>query len=191
MKNSLVFFAILLALALVLAACTTQEATNEPGEVTALPTVATEAATVTQEAGEAALTPTAASEGNTPTPEAGGTAAIPETGSGVAGAPDDLDDILRVLRAVGANVELGDTVEQDFTSIPGQILRINGEEVQIFTYDTAEALQAQASQLAEQTDPEREPQFYTLGNMLVRYVGREPGVRSLLENVLGARAAGR
>ena len=47
---------------------------------------------------------------------------------------------MRVLRETGATVELGDPVEEDRLSVPGQIIRINGEEVQIFTYNSVEEL---------------------------------------------------
>ena len=206
MKNRSILFTILLGLALFSAAC----ATNEPGEVTSLPTVSINEGTATEAAAEVVTTPTGAADGSTPAPEAGepdmtstfsvesatpaqgegATAGTPEMGAGVAGVPDDLDEVLRVLRATGATLELGDAVEQADLSVPGQILRINGEEVQIFSYDSAEALEAQASQLAEDGNPEDEPHYYKLGTMLVRYIGSDPGVRDLLEDVLGAQAAG-
>jgi hypothetical protein len=50
--------------------------------------------------------------------------------------------------------------------------------------------EADASRLARQGDPEAEPHFYKLGNMLVRYIGDDTLVRDLLEDVLGAQAAG-
>jgi hypothetical protein len=98
--------------------------------------------------------------------------------------------MLRVLRTAGATVELGDAVENELLSISGQSVMINGEEVQIFTYASAEELETVASQVADEGDPEDEPHFYKLGNMLVRYIGSDPGVRDLLEDVLGAQAAG-
>ena len=136
------------------------------------------------------MTPTPFGDSGTPATEAGGSAGIPQTGPGDAGVPDDLDEVIRVLIETGATVELGDVVEQEGVSLPGHILMINGEEVQIFTYESAEKLEAQASQLADTDDPEDEPHFYKLGNMLVRYVGSDPGMRDLLEDVLGAQAAG-
>lgn len=170
MKNKFGLFIILMALALLSAACAPQGAATGPGEGTAMPAVSTEGS--------------AAAEG------AGGTVVIPETGDSLAGIPDDLDEVVRVLRAAGASVELGEAVEQDFLQLPGKILRIDGEEVQIFTYVSAEELEVQASQLPDDGNPENEPQFYKMGNLLLRYVGRDPGVRDLLEDVLGAQAAG-
>lgn len=191
MKSKLVFLTVLLAIALVSAACATQEATNAPGGVGAVPTQSTNGSTATDDAGEGQMTPTLSADNTTPVQEAGGTAVIPETGAGDVGAPDDLDELMTVLRETGATVELGDAVTHDFLSIPGQIIMINGEEVQIFAYDSAEQLEAQVSQLPDDNNPENEPQFYKLGTMLVRYVARDPGVRDLLEDVLGAEGVGR
>lgn len=211
MKNKLVLLTILLALALFSAACAAQDTTNVPGEVTAISTVPADDGTATEEAGETVTAPTGTAEGEattegtaetemTPTGAAdsstpaqdttSGTAEIPQTGAGDAGRPDDLDEVIRVLRTAGATVELGDAVEQADVSVAGQSIMINGEEVQIFTYTSAEKLEAQASQLARENDPEAEPQFYKLGNMLVRYIGSNTLVRDLLEDVLGAQAAG-
>lgn len=211
MKHKLVFFTVLLMFTIFAAACGTQEATTEPGAATTVPTtVGTDSSTATGEADQTAVTPTGAAGSDTPTQSTGdtemtptvsaeggtpsqgsdGTAVIPQTGLGDAGLPDDLDDVVMVLRETGATVKLGDAVEDDLVSVAGQSILINGEEVRIFTYPSAEDLEAQAAQLLNQGPPEEEPQFYKLGNMLVRYTGSDPLVRDLLEDVLGARAGG-
>ena len=95
---------------------------------------------------------------------------------------------MRVLTAAGATLELGDTVENDYLTVPGQILNIDGEEVQIYTYNSAEDVDLQASQIPETADPEDRPHVYRMGRMLVLYTGGDPGVLDLLEDVLGARA---
>ena len=210
MKNRFVLLTVLLALALLSAACAAQDATSEAGDATMLPTLSTDVGTATEDAAEAAVSPTEAPEDGTATPEAGeadttptvvtssrtpasdATAqpGVPQTGLGEAGLPDDVDELMRVLRTAGATVDLGDAVTNELVSVPGQILRINGEELQIFSYESAEVLEAQATQLTDDQDPEDEPEFYKLGTMLVRYAGRDPGVRDLLEDVLGAQAAG-
>lgn len=165
MKNkSVVIATILLGLALISAACGTQAVTSEPGQPTVIPTVSE--------------------------PESAGTAAIPQTGPGEAGIPDDLDEVLRVLRTAGATVNLADPVESDVLTVPGQIVHINSEEVEFYAYESAEQAEVEASLVADLGDPEAEPQFYKMGNMLVRYVGNDTLVRDLLEDVLGARAAG-
>lgn len=210
MKRKSVIVIVLLALALLSAACGAQDATGEPGQATAMPTASTAEGLATDETAEASTTPTGAAAGETPaqataetgttptvsadngTPatDASGTAGIPQTGPGNAGFPDDLDEVLRVLRTAGATVSLADTVESDILSVPGQIVLINNQEVEFYTYGSAEQAEAQASLVADLGDPEREQQFYRMGNMLVRYAGRDTLVRDLLEDVLGAQAAG-
>ena len=54
-------------------------------------------------------------------------------------------------------------------------------KVEFYTYDSAEHAEAQAFFVADLGNPEDEPQFDKLGSMLVR---------DLLEDVLGATAAG-
>src|SRR5512145_205283 len=169
MKNKLVFFMVLLALTLFAAACGAQEATTEPGAATSVSTVTMDSGTATEVAtegaDEAAMTPTGAADegtpsqstgetGTTPTASADGTAVIPQTGLGDAGLPDDVDEIVRVLIETGVTVERGDEITQDFVPVPGQSILINGEEVQIFTYGSAEELEAQVTQLLNQGDPE-------------------------------------
>jgi hypothetical protein len=203
MKNKFVLLNILVVLALFLAACAAQqEATQGSGAVTALPTSAPgstlASSAPTEETGGAAMTPTGAVESPASTQGAEGGAVIPQTGDGGAvnpqagpgdaGLPDDLDEVMRVLTAAGATLELGDTVENDYLTVPGQILNINGEEVQIYTYDSAEDVDLQASQIPDTTDPEDRPHVYRMGRMLVIYTGGDPGVLDLLEDVLGARA---
>ena len=221
MKTKLIRFTVLLAIALVSAACAGQDATGEPGESTADPTASAVEGTATETAGEAATTPTSevegaeetspaptatgdsgtptqgaggtdttptvSAEGGTQAPEAGGTAGIPQTGLGEAGVPDNLQDVITILRTAGATVQTGDEVQQDAVAAIGRIVLIDGEEVRFFTYPSAEELEIQASQLANTVDPESPPHYYTLGNMLVFYAGRDPGVRDLLEDVLGAQ----
>jgi hypothetical protein len=212
MKTKLILPIVLLVLSWFAAACAGQDTTTEPGDATAVSTIATEniEPAATEDAGEAAptstgvageatsapedgttgLTPTVATEDGTPAADAGGTAGIPQTGPGDAGLPDDLDEVVRVLRTAGINVDITDPVESDVLSAPGQIVLINSEEVEFYTYETAEQAEAQASLVANLDNPEREPQFYKMGSMVVRYVGNDTLVRDLLEDVLGAQAAG-
>ena len=123
------------------------------------------------------------------TEEAAQTAGIPETGLGTVVSPGDLDEVIRVLNETGATANLAEPVESDVLSAPGQIVHINNEEVEFYTYPSAEEAAAEAPLVADLTNPEGQPQFYRLGNMLIRYAGSDDVVRDLLENVLGAQAA--
>jgi hypothetical protein len=132
----------------------------------------------TNEPGQATAIPTVSIE------DAAGTAGIPQTGL------DDLDEVLNTLRTNGATVNIADPVESDVLSVPGQIVHINDEEVEFYTYGSVEQAEAESALVADLTTPEGAPQFYRLGNMLVRYVGNNTLVRDLMEDVLGAQAAG-
>jgi hypothetical protein len=58
--------------------------------------------------------------------------------SGVApsGDVDDVSSLVTALRQAGATVELGGSVSQPFVAVTGQIVRVNGEDVQVFVYPT-------------------------------------------------------
>lgn len=212
MKNKFSLIIIVLTLALLSAACAAQDATNEPVDVTTVPTTSTDSvatadatgeadttptgaagdSTPAQGAGETSAAPTSSPDGSSSTPSSSGTAIIPQTGgdAGEAGIPDDLDEVIRILIETGATVEIGDAFDLQAVSVPGQTIRINGEEVQIFTYPSAEQLEVDAAQVEELNPPLEEPYFYKMGTMLVRYVGTDPLVRDLLEDVLGADVVG-
>jgi hypothetical protein len=114
-------------------------------------------------------------------------------------AVDDLDSLLSALRQAGATVEPGEDVEQPFFTVTGQTLKVNGGDVQVFVYDTAEAMEAEAAQVAEDggsigtnmVNWVESPHFYKLGRMIVLYVGEDQGVQDLLEGVFGPQFAGR
>jgi hypothetical protein len=76
------------------------------------------------------------------------------------------------------------------STVPGQIVHINHEEVEFYLYESAEAAEAEGALVEDLSNPEGEPQFCQLGNLLIRYAGNTTQLRDLLENVLGAQAAG-
>lgn len=111
----------------------------------------------------------------------------------------DVDSLFTALSTSGATVELGEEVEQPFFTVTGQILRVNGADVQVFVYDTAEAMEAEAAQVAQDGGSigtnmvtwMESPHFYKLGRMIVLYVGEDQAVLDLLNGVLGPQFAGR
>lgn len=112
---------------------------------------------------------------------------------------DDIEGLANALRTAGATVESGDEVEQEFFTAAGKILKVNGADVQVFVYDTAEAMEAEAAQVAEDGGSigtsmvtwMGPPHFYKLGRMIVLYVGDDSTVKALLEGVFGPQFAGR
>jgi hypothetical protein len=112
---------------------------------------------------------------------------------------DDFDSLLEALRSAGASVEAGDEVEQPFFTTAGQIVKVNGADVQVFVYDTAQAMEAEAAQVAADGGSVgtsmlswmAPPHFYKFGRMIVLYVGEDPVITGLLESILGTQFAGR
>jgi hypothetical protein len=111
----------------------------------------------------------------------------------------DQDGLIDALRTDGATVELGEPVEQAFFTVPGQILKVNDKDVQVFEYESAEALEADAAQVASDGGSigtnmvmwVEAPHFFKSGRVLVLYVGEDQGVIDLLKGALGEQFAGR
>lgn len=131
--------------------------------------------------------------------QAGAAAAETPTGVSQPGSVTDVDSLMETLRVAGASVEPGDEVEQAFFSVTGQLIKVNGADVQVFVYDTAEAMETEASQVAEDGSSigtnmvmwVDAPHFYKSGRLLALYVGQDQAVMDLLEDVLGPQFAGR
>lgn len=115
------------------------------------------------------------------------------------GVPENLDSLIAALRAAGATVEAGDEVEQPFFTTAGQIIKVNGQDLQVFVYDSAEAMEADAAQVAadggsigtSMVNWMAPPHFYKLGSILALYVGEDQAVIDLLEGIFGPQFAGR
>lgn len=115
------------------------------------------------------------------------------------GAVEDQVSLLDALRATGAEVKIGDSVEQPFFSVKGQIVKVNGADVQVFEYESAEAMEADAGQVAPDGGSigtsmvtwVEAPHFFKAGRVLVLYVGEDAATIKLLEDTLGVQFAGR
>jgi hypothetical protein len=130
--------------------------------------------------------PRAAAQSNEPTASQGGSVI-------------DYDSLMAALRSAGAEVEPGEELSQAFFSVTGNFIKVNGQDIQVFEYEDAEAMKADASQV----DPEggsigttmvtwvSTPHFYKTGKIIVLYVGDEADVLGLLEGALGPQFAGR
>lgn len=98
----------------------------------------------------------------------------------------------------GAKVELGDSVEQPFFSVKGRILKVNGAEVQVFEYQSAEAMEAEAALVSADGGSVgtsmmmwmATPHFFKSGRVLVLYVGDNASILELLKGALGDQFAG-
>ena len=111
----------------------------------------------------------------------------------------NLNDLINRLRAGGRKVVRGGKVSQPFFSVGGRIIAVDGEQVQVFQYASANATEREAKAV----DPQRSavgtsmpmwvapPHFYKSGRLIVLYVGQSSPVIIALERALGAQFAGK
>jgi hypothetical protein len=113
-------------------------------------------------------------------------------------AVEDKAGLIAALQGAGATVETGDTVIQDFFTPEGGMLKVNGADVQVFEYESTEAMEGEASQVApdggsvgtSMVSWMGTPHFYKAGRIIVLYVGSDQAVLGLLEKALGPQFAG-
>lgn len=114
-------------------------------------------------------------------------------------AATDYSSLVDRLRASGAGATAAGEVEQPFLSIKGSMVKVYGEDVQIFEYASTAGVDAQAAQISRDgmavgtrkifwVGP---PHFFKQGKLLVLYVGDNDKVLKVLESVLGRQFAGR
>jgi hypothetical protein len=111
----------------------------------------------------------------------------------------EMTSLVDAIRAAGATVEPDQPVEQPFFSVKGDILKVNGADVQVFEYNTAEEMEADAAKVApdggsigtSMVSWMEPPHFYKAGRIIVLYVGQDQAVLDLLNAVLGLQFAGR
>ncbi len=157
---------------------------------------------VAETGGASGATPTQALTAPSPTSQATqvalSTVAEPtSTGTVVAsqgGAVQDQASLIEALRKAGATAMIGDQVEQPFLSTTGTQVTINGTDVQVFEYADEAAAQADATKLTDTLTGRgtamiswvASPHAYRAGRLLALYVGDDPALLKLLQQVLGA-----
>ena len=108
-------------------------------------------------------------------------------------------EFLQELREKGAEAESGESIEQPFFSVIGDTVQLNGENLQVFEYDSAETMESDAVLVdadggsigTSMVSWMATPHFFKKGRILVLYVGDNTETLGLLESVLGAQFAGR
>jgi hypothetical protein len=108
------------------------------------------------------------------------------------------------LRAKGLMVEPTSEVEQPFLGVKGTTLRISGgdikqpADIQSFEYPSADAAQADLSQIGADGNPKTSivewtgaPHFFHKDQLVVLYVGDDQAVVTVLTELLGPQVAGR
>lgn len=107
--------------------------------------------------------------------------------------------VVELLQRSGGQVELtGEDLQQPFFTVYGEIVRLNGQDVQLFNYPS----EADALAAAAEVSPDGRsvgthmiawldtPYFFRSGQTLVLYVGSDVDTLALLEAVLGKPFAG-
>lgn len=101
-------------------------------------------------------------------------------------------ELVDALRAAGATVESAGTVEQPFFSVAGQIIRVDGVDVQVFEYVDETAREAESEQISldgtsvgtSMITWVAPPHFWARGRVIVLYVGTDAATLDLLETAL-------
>ena len=114
-------------------------------------------------------------------------------------AVEDAAGLRAALEAAGAAVETGDPISQAFFTPEGSIVKANGADVQVFEYESAEAMESEASQVAPAGGSVGTsmmmwvdtPHFYKAGRIIALYIGSDQTILDLLEKAMGLQFAGR
>jgi hypothetical protein len=126
-----------------------------------------------------------------------GGSSTPPTSHG--GPVKDYVSLVDHLRGVGATVVPTGSVSQPFFSVPGRVITVNGEQVQIYEYANEDDANAEAARISPDggavgntmVDWIAPPHFYQKGQIIVLYVGTSTTVINILEMTLGTQFAGR
>jgi len=114
-------------------------------------------------------------------------------------AVEDQTSLLAALQDAGATAEVVDSVDQIFFSPQGSIITVNGADVQVFEYESTEAMETESAQVSPDGGSIGTsmvtwvdmPHFYKTGRIIVLYVGSDAATLNLLEKVIGPQFAGR
>jgi hypothetical protein len=102
------------------------------------------------------------------------------------------------LRATGAAVEPAGEISQAFFSVKGQVIKVNGNDVQVFEYESEAAAEVEARLVSPNGSSigttmvtwVSTPHFFKASRLIVLYVGDDATTLSTLEVVLGPQFAG-
>jgi hypothetical protein len=127
-----------------------------------------------------------------PTPAAQDTP-VPQDTPPSPGEIDGYPDLVDALRAAGATVQPKDQTEQPFFPVMGQMIEVNGWDVQVFEFASIterEQIAATISETGDTIGPSipswvDQPHFWAQGRLIVLFVGRDPETIDLLTDVLG------
>ena len=146
--------------------------------------------------GVTGASPTASPPASLPTEDSSGATTPVAVSHG--GPVVDYVSLVDQLRGTGATVAPAGEIEQPFFSGKGLVIKVNGDDVQVFEFAAASAADAEASRVApdggsigtNMVSWIAQPHFYKAGKIIVLYVGNPGAVTVLLARVVGAQFAG-
>ena len=102
-------------------------------------------------------------------------------------------ELVDMLRAAGATVEPSGTVEQPFFEVSGQLIKVNGADVQVFEFPDEATRETVSSLITPEGQPNPtsivdwvdQPNFWAKGRIIVLYVGKDQAVIDRLSQVMG------
>lgn len=129
----------------------------------------------------------------------GGATCRPKSTGNQGGSALGFTNLVDGLRGAGAKVEPAGEVSQPFFSVKGQIIKVNGSDVQVFEYANATAADAQAKSVSPDGSVVGKsrvgwiapPHFYKKGKIIALYLGADATVIRALEAILGPQFAGK
>ncbi len=122
------------------------------------------------------------------------TKAVPNTGA--AATPGTFVDLVSALSQMNnVTVQQQGAIQQPYFDVKAQLLSVNGQQVQVFEFNSVSARQ-EAESMVSSTGSSiggyipsfvSTPHFWSSGQMLVLYVGQDQQVMNVLTDVLGAQ----
>ncbi len=120
-----------------------------------------------------------------------------------------LNELIAQLKAAGAKIVPGTSLNQPFMAVGGRTLTVNGEQIQVYEYASVSDADRQAAAIssdgssfttissngvptgATQVDWIKPPHLYKAGRLIVIYIGTNDSLIHLLEGVVGKQFAGK
>jgi hypothetical protein len=110
----------------------------------------------------------------------------------------DYASLIVNLQDAGATIEQQGEVIQPFFSVSGQSIKVNGEDIQVFEYQSDAGAESEAALVSPDGSSIGTsipfwigpPHFYKSGKIIVLYIGENKAVTDLLQELLGSQFAG-
>ncbi len=107
--------------------------------------------------------------------------------------PSSYQGLLTALEEDGVAAEPGGTIDQEFFTVTGQVIEVDGESVQVFEYSDEAARKADSDLIGEDGSSVGTtmitwidtPHFWAQGRLIVLYVGSNAEIVNALNRALG------